>query len=101
MKTKPLFVIGLALTISLIAAVHVNAQSSEPKLEAGTQVTSFTLSGLFGYNYNASELGFGGRITYNFNRSVAVEAETNFFPHRNVFGGLGEGRAVQAQFGLK
>jgi len=102
MKIKSSFCLGLTLTMILLVGAHVSAQSSEPKLEVGTQVTSFTLSGLlYGYNYNASELGFGGRITYNFNRSVAVEAESNFFPHRSIFGGLGEGRALQAQFGLK
>ena len=27
-----------------------------------------------------SELGFGGRFTYNFTKNIAIEAEANFFP---------------------
>jgi hypothetical protein len=99
-KNKLSFCVGLALTIVLLVGARVKAQSPSNKLEVGTQVTSFTLFGPDGYGA-ATEMGFGGRITYNINRKIAVEAESNFFPHRNIFQSLGEGRALQAQFGLK
>lgn len=44
--------------------------------------------------------GFGGRVTYNFNRSIAAEAEVNFFPQK-VFVVRADGNAIQAQFGVK
>ena len=97
MNRHPLY---LTLTIILIGSGRGSAQSNENKVEVGTQVTSLTLFRPDGYG-DATEPGFGGRLTYNFNRKIAVEAEGNFFPIKNVFQGLGQGRAVQAQFGVK
>ena len=47
-----------------------------------------------------TEPGFGGRFTYNLNRSFAIEAEGNFYPRRQSISG-GEGHLLQSQFGLK
>src|SRR5437870_1459964 len=90
----------LTVIIILIVSGRSRAQSNENKVEVGTQVTSLTLFRPDGYG-DATEPGFGGRLTYNFNRKIAIEAEGNFFPNQSVFQGLGEGRAVQAQFGVK
>lgn len=90
----------VTVAIILIAGGTGSAQSDANKIEVGTQVTSLTLFHPDGYG-DVTEPGFGGRITYNFNRKVAVEAEGNFFPNQNVFQGLGEGRAIQVQFGVK
>ena len=91
---------SLVLTTIFLLLIYqpVGAQSTESKIEVGPQVTSLTL---FFDEGDVTEPGFGGRFTYNLNRKVALEAEGNFFPNKNVFGGLGEGRAVQAQFGVK
>lgn len=84
----------------LFASDEVKAQTAG-KVEVGAQFTSLTLS-VPPYDYNHyTEAGFGGRITYNLNDTIAVEGEANFFPNKNVFGYLGEGRAFQAQFGIK
>lgn len=99
-RIKPSFCVVLALIVILLGGARVTAQSPASKLEVGTQVTSLTLFRLDGYG-DATEMGIGGRITYNINRNIAVEAEGNFFPHRRVFQDLGDGRALQAQFGLK
>lgn len=45
-----------------------------------------------------TELGFGGRVGYNFNRHAGVEAELNFFPEDDLGDG---GRKIQGLFGVK
>lgn len=95
---NPTFLVLTTIFLLLISQSTV-AQSTESKIELGPQVTSLTLFGEFGGD--VTEPGFGGRLTYNLNRKVAIEAEGNFFPNKNVFGGLGEGRAIQGQFGVK
>jgi hypothetical protein len=85
MKKQPS--LYLTLTIILIVSGRGSAQSKENKVEVGTQVTSLTLFQPGGYG-DATAPGFGGRLTYNFNRTIAVEAEGNFFPNKNVFQGL-------------
>jgi len=84
--------------VLLIASGEARAQTAS-KVEVGAQFTLLTLSP---NNYSGNtEAGFGGRLTYNVNDNIAVEGEANFFPNKNVFGGLGQGRALQAQFGVK
>jgi hypothetical protein len=101
MKNSSSLCLALTFTTILLGSAQVRAQTPISKVEVGTQVTSLTILNPNGFG-DATELGFGARITYNFNRQIAVEAETNLFPHKNVFQGvLGEGRAVQMQFGVK
>ena len=94
--------ICLVLTIVTFASVVV-AQDKKDKVEIGVQSTSLTL---FGPDspfdlINVTNSGVGVRVTYNFNRSIAAEAETNFFPQRQfALSGFNSG-AVQAQFGVK
>lgn len=47
--------------------------------------------------------GFGGRLTYNLTKNVALEAEGNFFPKTDDFRDLSVpgGNILQAQFGVK
>jgi hypothetical protein len=76
---------------------HAQAQEVMPKLELGLQ---FALLGLDGVNLvlpDATQLGFGGRITWNLNHRYSVESEVNFFPN----GRLERGRRTQALFGMK
>lgn len=101
MKNSNSICIVLVFITLLLAGDRVKAQSTLDKVEVGAQATSLTIVNPTYYG-DATELGFGGRITYNFNRRIAVEAETNFFPKKYPFQGLlGEGRAVQMQFGVK
>src|SRR6185295_13542945 len=83
----------------LLISSPTMAQSTASRIELGPQVTTLTLFDEAGGD--VTEPGFGGRITYNVNRKLAFEAEGNFFPNKNVFFGLGGGRAVQGQFGVK
>lgn len=64
------------------------AEDELPRFEVGVQYTSLSRS----FNRN----GVGGRFTYNFNKYVAAEAETNIFP-----GGDFNGSNVQGLFGVK
>lgn len=94
MKTS----ICLFLTIITLTTVAV-AQKKTEKVEVGVQVTSLTFFDPF-FPEHQTKPGVGGRVTYNFNDSIAAEAEINFF--RQVSGILfADGDAVQAQFGVK
>lgn len=94
---KKLITSSLPLLIILIAGGTASAQSNASKIEIGAQLTSLTVFNPDGYG-DDTEPGFGGRIGYNFNRKIAIEAEGNFFPNKYI---SGEGRTVQAQFGIK
>lgn len=88
----------ILLTLSMASY----AQSQKNKIEVGVQATSLTLfgPGFPDFSGDVSELGVGGRVTYNFNKAIAAEAEVNFFPAKNSFF-ISGGRALQAQFGIK
>jgi hypothetical protein len=75
------------------------AQSKKDKIEIGVQSTSLTL---FHPDFpdDNTQGGVGGRVGYNFNRSIAAEAEINFFPQKQIIFN-GDGSAVQGQFGVK
>ena len=88
----------LLLTVLALASTAV-AQSKKDKIEIGVQTTSLTLFHQE-FAFDETEGGFGGRVTYNFNRSIAAEAEINFFPKKlSILGADGSG--IQAQFGAK
>lgn len=105
MKSRNLLVVVISLAIvTQLSPSYVAAQTQTdelPKFEVGAQFTSLTKPD----NFNGStEPGFGGRFTFNFNRSVALEAVGNFFPHKCRFcGRTGEnsGNITQALVGVK
>ena len=85
--------------IFIIAVASLAARAQEhdaPKVEVGTQFSSLSITppGLGGTE-NAT--GFGGRVTYNFNDHVAVEAEGNFYTTEQSQSYLTGGRAEQVQ----
>ena len=89
--------------IFIIAVASLAARAQEhdaPEVEVGTQFSSLSITppGLGGTE-NAT--GFGGRVTYNFNDHVAVEAEGNFYTTEQSQSYLTGGRAEQLQAGLK
>ena len=90
--------ISLVLAVITCASVTV-AQSKKDKVEIGVQSTSLTLFDPdFGFSHTRP--GVGGRVTYNLNRSIAAEAEINYFPDRQADFFI-EGDMIQAQFGVK
>ena len=98
-QTKISIVIPSIVALLALIAFKANAQSPETKLEVGAQSTSLTIfqPEFFG---DLTQPGFGGRVTYNITRTIAADAEINFFPQKAGFF-FGEGRAVQGQFGIK
>src|SRR5262245_855024 len=89
----------LLLVYFLACAPVAVAQSKKDKIEIGVQSTSLTLFHP-DFEFDDTQAGIGGRFTYNFNRSIAAEAEINFFPQRQFILSA-NGRAIQAQFGVK
>jgi len=95
MKTS----IYLLLTIVTFASVVV-AQDKKDRVEIGVQSSSLMLSAP-DFPLDLTNSGVGGRVTYNFNRSIAAEAEINFFPQTQLIFSSSIRGAVQAQFGAK
>ncbi len=94
------FFFGLSIVaLGLFAGRDVFAQADMPKYEIGAQFSLIRFSDL-----DITELGFGGRFTYNMNKHLAAEAQVNFFP-REVKDSFGEtlqgGRKTEGLFGLK
>jgi hypothetical protein len=105
MKMRRLLATLIMLLCFSFALLEAEAQSEElPKFELGAQFTSITKPD---FNSGATEPGFGGRFTFNLNRSVALEAVGNFFPHKcrfcgkGAFGGDNSGTITQGLFGVK
>ncbi len=88
----------LLLVVTTFAPVAV-AQSPKDKIEIGVQSTSLTLVHP-DVAFDETQGGVGARITYNLNRSIAAEAEINFFPQKQFILNA-DGNAIQAQFGAK
>lgn len=99
----------LTLTVLFSGAARAQQPEADPpsRFEVGAQFSSITYHrrpqgfGDVVETRGPSEAGFGGRITLNLNRHVALEAETNFFPHANFEDVTNSGRLLQGQFGVK
>src|SRR5215210_4478967 len=88
-----------------LCTVEARAQSDEvPKFELAAQFTSITKPD---FNNGATEPGFGTTFTFNLNKSVALEAVGNFFPHSCRYCGTGSvagdnsGNIAQGFVGVK
>ncbi len=68
----------VAVVFLLLARHSVAAQSDVPKIEVGGHYSfiNFNSTGCASCMRN----GFGGRLTYNITRNIAVEGIVNFFP---------------------
>jgi len=92
-----------ALLVGVVCSPAIKAQADDvPRYEIGANFTSITKPDFSSGN---TAIGFGGRFTFNLNRSVALEAVTNFFPQDcNFCGGtIGDnsGNLTQGLFGVK
>lgn len=99
---KSVFITTAALIFILAAAPSATrAQEHDaPKVEVGAQFSSLSVTPPSSIG-TENATGFGGRVTYNFNDHVAVEAEGNFYPESTFRNYVTGGRAEQVQFGLK
>lgn len=105
MKTYKRPAVILSLVCLSLCSIEAQAQSDDvPKFELGAQFTSITKPS---YSGGVTEPGFGARFTFNLNRSVALEAVGNFFPHKCNYCGSGgaagdnSGNITQGLFGVK
>ncbi|MGH9871626.1 MAG: hypothetical protein ACRD9S_04060 [Pyrinomonadaceae bacterium] len=98
------FLVGLTSLLFLVCCtINASAQSDEvPKVEVGIHFTTITKPEI---NGSSTEPGLGARFTFNLNRSVALEAVGNLFPHSCSFcgGNLGDNSGIikQGLFGVK
>jgi hypothetical protein len=94
------------IALFILVAPVTEGQTQESKFEGGGQFSSLQLdirsatsTGTFTISKDRQNIsGFGGRFGYNLTRSVALEAEVNFFPQNRDLEG---GRKVQGLFGIK
>ncbi|HLL72251.1 MAG TPA: outer membrane beta-barrel protein [Pyrinomonadaceae bacterium] len=95
MRRKNLFALVAPLLL-LIVSVSARAQSvlDEHKFEVGAQYTAIGLEDFDVVN------GVGGRVGYNFNKYVALDAEANFFPETRL-GNNQQGQKAQGFVGIK
>ena len=100
MKNKTLLSLFATIVLSLFVS-NVRAQSNAdelPKFEVGAHFTSITKPS---FSNGDTEPGFGGRFTYNINKTFALEAVGNFFPHACRGCGANSGNIVQGLGGVK
>ncbi len=81
-KRCPVMTLSL-LALCLFITANAYAQSETPRLEIGVQVSALNLGDfkLAVPDLSESQRGAGGRITVNFNDSLALEGEFNIFPN--------------------
>jgi hypothetical protein len=104
-------VCGFVLIVGQRGAL-AQAQTDEHKFEVGGQLTSIHLAptdttvttttiGTFNAEgFDVTTFGYGGRVGYNLNRYVAVEAEFNYFPEKN-FNEVAQDRREQFFAGVR
>lgn len=99
MKRNAILVAAILILLLAGSQRAVRAQSDElQKLEIGVHFTSLSLNKDFETD---TDPGFGGRLTLNLTRNLAIEAEGNFFPRDKGISFRDGGRAVQGLFGVK
>lgn len=97
---------SIALFVLVSAAGHENgqtrSQSQKSKVEVGGLFSVLGIDDPQGI-FKRTEVGVGGRVTYNITRQLALEAEANFFPrdYHEVRTNFTGGRLIEGLFGLK
>jgi len=92
-------VLFAAALLLIVTAQDAQAQSETPKVELGAQYTLLRLR-----DFDTTDSGVGGRVTYNITDGFGIEGEMNFFPERRVnFATLSSGNSRRSQglFGVK
>jgi hypothetical protein len=115
---RPSFLLTTATSLLLLVTGGAYAQHGDtPRFEVGAQFTLLTLSRprpLFdcciivsGNEFDPiKKYGFGARFAYHLTNSIALEAESNFFPERGTglfdqIHAVPAGKVFQGQFGVK
>ena len=89
---------------------QTSGAESAHRFEIGAQFSSLALRlspESFGFPFGSfdagtnTEAGVGGRVGYNLNDNIALEAEGNFYPRRSFSNSTTGGYPTQMQFGVK
>jgi hypothetical protein len=105
---KVTFLAGTIFALTVLFSGVARAQQDPPsRVEVGVQFSSITAPGQpvadapAVFSRTSTEAGFGGRITFNLNKNISLEAEQNYFPHENVLEDSRGGTLWQGHFGVK
>jgi hypothetical protein len=107
MKIRMIFVVAV---LSMVPGItfpggYALAQSDTPKREVGVLFSVLGIKDANGLSdlFPRTEVGVGGRFSYNLKRYLALEAELNFFPRdfRKFTTNFTGGRMVEGLFGVK
>ena len=95
------FVLAAAAFLAMIPAQNAQAQSRSetPKVEIGAHYSVLRFS-----DFDTSDNGVGGRVTYNLSDNFGLETEFNFFPQERLNFANGTSvtsRRTQGLFGAK
>jgi Outer membrane protein beta-barrel domain len=85
------------LTLTSVLAQAQSRYNDTPKFEIGGQFSVQRLSDIV----DDTNVGGGGRLTYNFTQNIALEGEMNFFPQDYALGGVTVTNSYQGLFGVK
>jgi len=78
MRKMFFFVLAAAALLWMVPAQNAQAQSSEtPKVEIGAHYTLLRLR-----DFDVTDNGVGGRVTFNLADSFGLEGELNYFPQK-------------------
>src|SRR5262249_49912404 len=92
-------VLVAAALLLIVSAENAQAQSEAPKVEVGAHYTLLRLR-----DFDTTDSGVGGRLTYNLSDNFALEGEFNVFPEKRVnFANpfYLDSRRTQGLFGVK
>ena len=105
---KVTFLAGTIFALTVLCSGVAQAQDEVPsRVEVGIQFSSVTAPGQPApgaaavFSRTTTEAGFGGRITFNLNKNISLEAEQNYFPHENFLEDSRRGTLWQGHFGVK
>ena len=74
--------ITTALAVFLAGQIGYAQSADQKKFEVGVQFSALGINDPHGLSdlFPRTELGLGGRLSYNLNRHFALEGEVNLFP---------------------
>jgi len=101
MRKMFLFVLAAVAFLVMVPAQNAQAQSRSetPKVEIGAHYSVLRFS-----DFDTSDNGVGGRVTYNLSDNFGLETEFNFFPQERLNFANGtsvDSRRTQGLFGAK
>jgi hypothetical protein len=79
MRKMFFFVMAAAALLLMVPAQNAQAQTETPKVEIGAQYTLLRFR-----DFDVTDNGVGGRVTFNLSDNIGVEGELNVFPQKRT-----------------